>query len=264
MLKLQKSYKRAHKQKDTRNKKGRRSSFALFITFQKQLWAHAPCSNDEKRQISADAIISWMGDVRFAGRHIDLPWGTPMILMGDMNLVGEPQPETTLLTGNIIDEDVYCQDVHVDWDNTDLLDVVPLDPNTGDDFTWQGSSLSRLDRFMVTQSVMTIGNSFVFNTDTMTAKELKLLGVFDSDTSQSVTSDHLPIVLDFQPTIFNSKCDADIDGNGIVDITDLLGVINGWSTNGDCCPGCVGDIDGDLAVDVTDLLELISFWGTCQ
>jgi endonuclease/exonuclease/phosphatase family metal-dependent hydrolase len=237
------------------------------------LGVHLKCcdtngSEDIKRQKSADAIATWMGDARFSGRHINLPFGTPMILTGDMNLVGGPQPEITLITGDIDQETDYCPDVKGDWDNSNLLDLVPSDPNTGDTFTWQGNNSwppSNLDRIMITDSVISIGNNFVFNTDTMTAKELKLLGVNASDTWASVTSDHLPIVMDFQPTVQPTSCDSDVDGNGVVGVTDILAVIGNWAPNGgECCPGCAGDVDGNLVVDVSDILYIVGNWGACQ
>ena len=236
------------------------------------LGVHFKCCDygdeDIKRQKSADAIATWMGDARFSGRNIDLPFGTPMILTGDMNLVGGPQPELTLITGDVIEEADYCFDVKGDWDNTDLLDVVPADPNTGDTFTWQGSGSwppSNLDRLMVTESVMQIGNTFVLNTDTMSNAELKLLGLNASDTLFSSTSDHLPIVMDFQPTQQTNSCEGDLDGDGLVGVADILTVIGDWDpTGGTCCPGCVGDVDGNLVVNVADVLTIVSNWGACQ
>ncbi|HIA71523.1 MAG TPA: hypothetical protein EYO01_02280 [Phycisphaerales bacterium] len=236
------------------------------------LGVHFKCCSygdeDIKRQKSADAIATWMGDARFVGRNIDLPWGTPMILTGDMNLVGGPQPELTLITGDIIDESTYCPDIKGDWDNSNLFDVTPADPNTGDTFTWQGSGSwppSNLDRLMVTDSVLAIGNNFVFNTDTMSNSELSILGLNASDTLVSSTSDHLPIVLDFKPIQQGVACDSDINGDGIVNVSDLLILIGQWNPNGaDCCPGCEGDIDGDLNVGVNDVLMLIANWGNCQ
>jgi hypothetical protein len=66
-------------------------------------------------------------------------------------------------------------------------------------------------------------------------------------------------------------CSADIapqpDGNGIVDVDDLLAVINAW---GACEPEeyCAADIapsaDGNGVVDVDDLLTVINAWGVCE
>lgn len=56
-------------------------------------------------------------------------------------------------------------------------------------------------------------------------------------------------------------CDAaDIDGDGVVGIGDLLLVLGGWGP----CPqppaACPGDIDGDGTVGVADLLIVLGFW----
>ena len=56
------------------------------------------------------------------------------------------------------------------------------------------------------------------------------------------------------------QCSADIDGNGQVDVSDLLTVIANWN----CSTGCDGDIDGSGMIDVTDLLAIISSWGDCN
>jgi plastocyanin len=55
-------------------------------------------------------------------------------------------------------------------------------------------------------------------------------------------------------------CPADINGDGAVDITDLLGLIGAWGA----CDGCPEDIDGSGAVDITDLLTVIGAWGDCE
>ncbi|MDP6986925.1 MAG: hypothetical protein QGG74_02665 [Phycisphaerales bacterium] len=56
-------------------------------------------------------------------------------------------------------------------------------------------------------------------------------------------------------------CDSDFDGNGVVDISDLLVVVSSW---GVCEPGCVGDANGDTMVNADDLLMVISAWGVCN
>jgi predicted outer membrane repeat protein len=54
-------------------------------------------------------------------------------------------------------------------------------------------------------------------------------------------------------------CPPDINGNGSVDINDLLVVVAQWATSGP-----QGDIDRDGVVDITDLLETIDEFGPCE
>jgi hypothetical protein len=49
---------------------------------------------------------------------------------------------------------------------------------------------------------------------------------------------------------------GDIDGDGVVDVEDLLLLLGDW---GDC-PGCLADLDGNGVVDVSDLLILLGSW----
>ena len=55
------------------------------------------------------------------------------------------------------------------------------------------------------------------------------------------------------------SCPADIDGDGAVNVTDLLAVLAAWGE----CPGCPEDLDGDGNVGIADLLELLASWGPC-
>jgi hypothetical protein len=56
-------------------------------------------------------------------------------------------------------------------------------------------------------------------------------------------------------------CPADFDGNGTVDVQDLIAVITGWGPCDppDPCP----DANGDDVVDVQDLIAVITAWGPC-
>lgn len=58
-------------------------------------------------------------------------------------------------------------------------------------------------------------------------------------------------------------CDADVTGDGAVDVSDLLAVISAWGA----CPGppdpCPADTNDDGLVNVTDLLAVINAWGAC-
>ncbi|MCI0362260.1 MAG: hypothetical protein L0219_00155 [Phycisphaerales bacterium] len=61
-------------------------------------------------------------------------------------------------------------------------------------------------------------------------------------------------------------CPPDLDGNGVVNVLDLLALIGNW---GACDPGvaCPADLapapTGDGVVNVIDLLALIGGWGQC-
>ena len=55
-------------------------------------------------------------------------------------------------------------------------------------------------------------------------------------------------------------CPTDINGDGNVNVTDLLAVINDWGA----CSGCDTDVNDDGIVNVTDLLEVVGTWGPCE
>ena len=62
--------------------------------------------------------------------------------------------------------------------------------------------------------------------------------------------------------ILTTRCEGDVDGDGAVNVNDLLLVISSWGGDGggDCGP----DTDGSGVVDVNDLLNVISAWGSCH
>lgn len=55
-------------------------------------------------------------------------------------------------------------------------------------------------------------------------------------------------------------CPVDTDCDGMVGVTELLGLLSAW---GVCVPSCPFDFDGNYGVDVLDLLILIGDWGVC-
>src|SRR5210317_1420139 len=54
-------------------------------------------------------------------------------------------------------------------------------------------------------------------------------------------------------------CDSDIDGNGVVDVLDLMEVLAHWGP----CAGCPADVNGDEVVDALDLLQVLGDRGPC-
>ncbi len=55
-----------------------------------------------------------------------------------------------------------------------------------------------------------------------------------------------------------AACPADLDGDGLVGVGDLLVVLSNWGA-----AGGPGDLSGDGTVDVQDLLTLLAAWGAC-
>ena len=50
---------------------------------------------------------------------------------------------------------------------------------------------------------------------------------------------------------------GDVNGDGIVNVADILIVIIEWGV----CSGCPSDVNGDGSVNVNDLLIVIANWG---
>ncbi|TVQ55580.1 MAG: hypothetical protein EA377_03230 [Phycisphaerales bacterium] len=57
----------------------------------------------------------------------------------------------------------------------------------------------------------------------------------------------------------DETCLGDLDGDGVVNVFDLLALLENW---GDC-PGCDADLNEDGVVNVFDLLLLLENWGSC-
>jgi hypothetical protein len=60
-----------------------------------------------------------------------------------------------------------------------------------------------------------------------------------------------------------SVCPGDLNGDDVVNVSDLLILLGNWGS----CPGenepCPGDLNGDGVVNVSDLLILLGNWGVC-
>jgi len=56
-------------------------------------------------------------------------------------------------------------------------------------------------------------------------------------------------------------CPEDITGDGLVNVSDLLALLDHWGEMGP--PRPTGDVNGDCVVNVADLLALIDAWGPC-
>jgi hypothetical protein len=78
-------------------------------------------------------------------------------------------------------------------------------------------------------------------------------------------SDSVDEILDFKDTLdclepcTLATCGPDLNGDGLVNTTDLLLLFDQWGT----CDGCTADFNGDGVVNVADLLILFDWWGDC-
>jgi endonuclease/exonuclease/phosphatase family metal-dependent hydrolase len=161
-----------------------------------------------RRQRHADAIIHWIGDMKSPGGQIDLPPETPIIVLGDLNVYDtDPnQHLTTLITGDIMDEQIYGADVAPDWDDTPVTDALPLhNAKRTETYTWRNdaSSFNRgpLDRIIYTDSIISVDHAFVLNTAIMSKADLEAAGLQAGDVALDLsagTFDHLPLVADFR------------------------------------------------------------------
>lgn len=62
----------------------------------------------------------------------------------------------------------------------------------------------------------------------------------------------------FEDNCAGNSCPADITGDALVNVGDLLAVIDAWGASGG-----IADINDDGMVDVGDLLEVVGSWGAC-
>ncbi len=156
------------------------------------------CEQDARRQSQADAIIQFILDAQSPGDAIDLPANTPIIVSGDMNLVGDSQQLKTLQNGAIQNTGTYGAGRLPDWNETPLQDLHPLQTDAPFAYTWRnpGGSFppSRIDYIFYTGSVLDVQKGFVLNTSIMPQEKLDALGILKKDTE---ASDHFPVVADF-------------------------------------------------------------------
>lgn len=163
--------------------------------------AHTPCcSNDAGRDIEIDAIMAFVRDAKAGTGPLQLTSGAPIIISGDMNLVGNPEQLASLQTGNIIDEATFGPDFAPDWDGTDLADSSPYATGEPMAYTWynEGSTFSpgKLDVTIYSDSRLILQNAFTLFTPSLPADSLTAYGLLATDAL--IASDHLPLVTDFE------------------------------------------------------------------
>ena len=218
--------------------------------------AHLPCcSNDEGRQDEIDAIMAFIREAYLPGSGLFLGPEVPVLIAGDLNLVGWAQQLDTLLTGDIQDEDTHGPDQEPDPDGSDLANVISRQTEKRMGYTWRNDYSSfwpgHLDFLIYSDSNMERRHDFIVYTPEMSPTELANHGLESQD---SVASDHLVFCVEFAP-----PCSSDVTGDGQVDVNDLLQLLAAWGTTDP-----QADVNGDGIVDADDLLAILADWGACS
>lgn len=160
-----------------------------------------------QRQNQADTIMRQIKDLKSPGDYIDLRSNTPVVIAGDLNVfyTEEAYHLNTLLTGDIVSENLYGADEKPDWDMSNYTDVRPSHNNEGEIFYTYRSDLIAvdpgiLDRVIYSDSVMEVSNSFVLDTSTLSADMREQYGLYTGDVAVNLKIGqflHYPLVVDF-------------------------------------------------------------------
>lgn len=158
------------------------------------------CDFDSVRQDEADAIAAFIKDIKKPGGAVDVPDQTPFIVLGDLNLVGDRQQLETIVTGEIVNKQLYGESEKPDWDNTDLVDLLSTHTDDYFTFTWKDDFSDfypgRLDYMIYSESVLDVVKHYTLNTQSIPQAKLQANNIFAVDTK--FASDHLPKVADFK------------------------------------------------------------------
>ncbi len=148
------------------------------------------CAKDQERQEQADGLIRYL-------REGPLEAGTPFLILGDLNLVGDFRQVRTLVDGDILDEGRFGPDHLPDWDATGLAAPALRHSHSRMTYTWYDSGDSfgpgRLDYLIFTDSLLA-AQGFVLDTSRLPESLLADFGLQAEDTGKA--SDHLPLVVD--------------------------------------------------------------------
>jgi len=181
---------------------------------------HFPCcDNDSGRQEEIDYLLSTIRDKDILFNIGDkINPMTPILVVGDMNLVGFKSQIESLLTGDINDNQFYGPDFNPDLDGSDLEDANPYTIGFPANITWydpsSGYNPGKLDFILYTGSQLKLTNTFAINSERM---DQDLLQDFQFASTDHTTraSDHLALVADFSLEI-----DEDNDGYAYYDDCD--------------------------------------------
>jgi len=162
---------------------------------------HLPCcDNDNGRNSEIDALLGFLSASLRRENSFEIEDKSPILILGDMNFVGESSQVRRLMTGDILSNFIYGPDINMDYGNGALEDLKPSTCQTHGVYTWFNDSSSfpagRLDYLMYTSSLLEPINSYVLDTKVLSNEILDNYSLESDDTE--IASDHFPLVSDFR------------------------------------------------------------------
>ncbi len=156
-------------------------------------------SYNEARQLEIDEMMAFIRDAKEQGGVLTLEENTPILITGDLNLVGYAQQLETLLTGDIVNPQ-FGPDFSPDWDGSDFGDLCARLTDLPMFYTWYSEYSSyypgRLDFMIYSDYVLSSERKFVMFTPEMHTDTLNVYGLYVDDVTDA--SDHIPLVSDFR------------------------------------------------------------------
>ena len=169
---------------------------------------HPPCCNagpedgesssNAQRQQVVDGVVAFLRDLKQGDGAFEVAPDTPIVVLGDMNFVGDAQQPRALRTGQIVNTDRFGAPAAPDWDGSPLLDTKPRQVASPMHTTWIDAKSSfppgRLDYAYVSDHVLEPVHEFVLYTPALPEETRTTHNLRVEDTN--VASDHLPVVID--------------------------------------------------------------------
>ncbi|MBS3767136.1 MAG: T9SS type A sorting domain-containing protein [Candidatus Cloacimonetes bacterium] len=157
---------------------------------------------NEERQLEIDEMMAFIREAKEPGGILTLEENTPILIIGDLNLVGYAQQLETLLTGEIVN-DQFGPSFSPDWDSSDFADLCARSTDLPMYYTWYSEyssySPGRLDFMIYSDYVLSSERKFVMFTPEMQADTLSAYDLNPDDVTNA--SDHVPLISDFKVSI---------------------------------------------------------------
>ncbi len=183
------------------------------------------CGRDLQRQQEVDTIMAFIRDAKEPQGVLTMEADSPIIITGDMNFVGRVDQLTTMLAGDIVDNKAHGIDSAPDWDGTSFTSITPRHSDQRVGFTWSNDEANNfwpghLDYLIYSDSALTVPNTFVVHTPSMSADRLSR---YHLERNDSLSSDHLMFVADFRPIKKTTRLIVAKTEDGAVSLTPDLG-----------------------------------------